>query len=658
MNQMNLPPRQKMRALFWLGFFCWLATVATAGVYVWSFRTMRWPPDYRWMLATLGAAIVFGTLCVLVGAFNFLRGPRRIAAIAGLFFGSLPIVLIGLAFGELYWRATTRQNIERGILVDPMAYLASDVGDGEVALRKLRRTAGQYCILIDDGKHKDPSAVISKMDAHITAMSDILGVRPKKVAYWVRHPLLGDRGRSMMGWAVCDQVTNGTEDELNYLDKHEMAHAVMSLTCSPESNPATILGEGWAETQSRDVVEMCQALVVNRQNDPDFPTWQEMIRPEWYSRSFGAVYAWGGPVVAFLLEKHGGTTFHKLYNETRHATFEADFLRVYGKSWKDMESDFEDWLVAKVPDAIAAAQKPTTDKPLDERITLADEVTKADWETMWSTAKGLHEARVKPSRGSGLRAMTEAKDDSGQTIRTTLQQWRIFYSDDESLFARETISGSDARGITPEKSITASRVATETRRSGCLVTARSEKENLRKSIRYLWIESWCAGNLFQTLELLTGPTGSLTIDSLSEDFETRMWTLKATGQSASETPFSLEATIDSGKGWRCVQLNRREGTTSTNQSFTLRPLNGDWVTSEVSTRVTVDGKEGPAFITKLTSLSDRDILSLRDEIMSIPVKSCENGLEVPVWLQLLRYTGGVWAAIGILFGMFIKLFRI
>ena len=658
MNQSNLPSRKKMRVLFWLGFLCWLAAASTVGVYVWSWRTMRWPPDYRWILATLGAAIAFGVLCILVGALNFLRGPRRIAAITGLFFGSLPVVLVVFLFGELYWRATTRQNLERGMLIDPVAYLASDLGDCETVWRKLRRTSGQSCVLMDDGKHDDPSVVVEKMDAHITKMSDVLGIRPKKVAYWVRHPLLGDRGRSLVGWAVCDKVVDGTDNDLNYLDKHEMAHAVISLTCSPESNPAAVLSEGWAESQSQDVLDGCRTLADRRRDDPDFPTWQEIVEPMWYSRSFGPVYVWGGPAVSFLLEKFGGPTFQKLYNEARHSTFEADFLRVYGKSWNDMEPDFETWLAAKVPDAVTTEKAKTIDKTIDDRITVGSEVAKSDWDNFWSNVREKHEARIKPSIRSGLRVMSEAKDGSGQTIRTTLNQWRVFYSEGESLFARETISGSEARGITPDKAISASRTASETRRSGCLVTARSEKETLRQSIRNLWIESWCVGDLVQSFEELTGTNGNLTIDSLNEDFETRTWTLKASGQAASDVSFSLEAKIDSQKGWRCVQLNRQTGDSFTNQTFTLRPLNDDWVPSELTSTTTIDAKEGPHVITKFASLTDRDILSLRDEIMSIPIKPCENGLEVPVWLQIVRYTSGVWAAIGILFGMSVKLFRI
>lgn len=657
MDKPSLPTLQKMRVTFWLGVSTWLFAFLTLGVYIWSSKSMRWPPDFRIMLVTFALMILLAVITAGFGIFHFFRGPRRVAALAAILFGALPAVAIGCFFAELYWRATNRKAIDRNMAVESIAYLASDIADFEATLRGLRRVVGPKCTLIDDGQLAETDALMAEMNQHIDSMCSVLGVQHTKQAYWVRHPLLGDRGRSIIGWAVCDHRPAESAATLDYLDKHEMAHAVISLACPPTANPPSVLVEGWAETQSNDTLTSCNALVENRKNDPNFPTLAEIISPTWYTRSFGPVYPLGGAFVSFLIEKHGGPAFFKLYSETSPESFEQDFQNVYRQSWASVESDFEAWLATKVPSQSDEAAKANDLVTLESRIKLASGVNETDWQTLWNAAKEAHAIRSNSEGNAiGLRVGHESQKATEKSEDGFHADIRVFMSDKEAMFVQEDRYGSEALFANAQMGMRGGRSSKDNRRSGCLVQSRSERESIRDSVKAHRDHMLLAGDLVYLLGRSI-PTATITIESLTEDFGTRTWDIVASLQAGEETS-NLKLKVDPQVGWQCTSYRSTSQDKATDIRFQFVQHKNDWLLNQQKIEYTENDVLEWTSSNAIKLLSDREIVSLRDELLSIPIKPCENGQEVPIWLVLVRYGLASWAGLGSMLALSVKLFRI
>ena len=106
---------------------------------------------------------------------------------------------------------------------------------------------------------------------------------------WVRGPLFGLEGKA--AFSVCMGSRPGeaeaSADGLSTLDRHEVAHCVITSLNSPESDPPAVLVEGWAEAnQGTDPTE--QAFRVwDWRTRGDELTLRELTGSDWYWRHRG-----------------------------------------------------------------------------------------------------------------------------------------------------------------------------------------------------------------------------------------------------------------------------------------------------------------------------------------------------------------------------------
>ena len=248
--------------------------------------------------------------------------------------------------------------------------------DVEASLFYSRRVLGKHVELIDDGNTPNATELVREMDDHIKAMSDLLGqpVPPGRSA-WVRGTLLAFDGRALGSWAICDTQNA----ELDYLDRHEVAHTQIFRLCGPDNDPSLLLAEGWAEYQSEPTADMIRSLK-NAADRGDQSSLMDLVSPEYYDRPIGAMYSHGGPLVAYLIQHYGAETFFKLYRDVRPPTFLADSQRILGDSWESVETGFWHWLDAE------AERQGLVDEPSSSiapgTITLSDAVNPEDWQTV------------------------------------------------------------------------------------------------------------------------------------------------------------------------------------------------------------------------------------------------------------------------------------
>ncbi len=235
-------------------------------------------------------------------------------------------------------------------------------------------------MLIDDGERCEPEKLLAHMDEHMEQMAAHLQVSvPVTPMRWVRGSLVGQHGRAFWNCGICNETDLPTE--LTTLDRHEMAHVLITMTSDKEQNPPAVLAEGWAESQSRDRADLILALV-DKYNQGEQYTLQELIGPDWYNRSAGPAYHHGGPLVIYLMEHYGPEKFLSLYHGVRPATFLADCERILGDSWEVVEERFWKWLDQEATAALAALaehQGIVEKQQAAKNVELAESVDPAQW---------------------------------------------------------------------------------------------------------------------------------------------------------------------------------------------------------------------------------------------------------------------------------------
>ena len=368
------------RALRRFAIATWAAAALLIALFTLFWRMAYAPPHACWAIATTGAVVLTGVLTVVVGLWQFIKGPRRTLTAAAVLLGTTPIVWFAMFVLKLYLETITRAPTTFNTPVRIVAFWAESIGDVEARWRYPRWTYGQHVILLDDNRAPEPAKLVAQMDEHIEQMAARLHAQvPAGKSRWVRGPLLGMHGNAAISWAICDADQDSAE--LTRLDRHEMAHVVITALGSVDQDPPMLLCEGWAETQSKDRNEMILALHQKAETGPVYSL-QELVEPDWYVRSDGPAYDHGGPLVVYLMEHYGTERFMNLYHGVRHSTFAADCERILGDKWDVVEANFWKWVsseASKIKPERAA--QPVVIEPQKD-VTFAKSVDRHDWQTI------------------------------------------------------------------------------------------------------------------------------------------------------------------------------------------------------------------------------------------------------------------------------------
>lgn len=349
------------------------------------------PPHGLFALLTTGAVVLAAGLTVVVGIRKLISGPNRALVAAIMLLGTTPVIWFAMHLLSLYLATMNREASRIGPLVRTTGFWAASIGDAEARWKYPRWTYGKHVVLHDDGRSADPTKLVARMDKHFEQMAAPLHTKPPtRKANWVRGPLIGLHNHAALNWAICDGDLNSTE--LKHLDRHEAAHVFITLLGSVDQDPPMLLCEGWAESQSRDRDEMILELADMPLNDEDYSL-QELVKPDWYGRSYGPAYSHGGPLVIFLMEHYGPEKFLSLYHGVRRDTFLADCERILGDSWLTVEKQFWDWLAKESKKLLAERERQNLDaRRTLEDVQLADSVKPEDWRAI---VDGYRAARAK-----------------------------------------------------------------------------------------------------------------------------------------------------------------------------------------------------------------------------------------------------------------------
>jgi len=92
-------------------------------------------------------------------------------------------------------------------------------------------------------------------ERHVARPEVLTGMRLRSKIYWVRGLLLGRGRMACRGLALGSDRSPNDWDTADHpdrlsVDRHELAHAVLHQRLAPDSDPPTLLSEGWAESQA------------------------------------------------------------------------------------------------------------------------------------------------------------------------------------------------------------------------------------------------------------------------------------------------------------------------------------------------------------------------------------------------------------------------
>jgi hypothetical protein len=388
-----------VRRIAILAFSVWIATFVSIGLFTLFWRIGYFRPHVLWGILSLAATFVPLAWLVPSALWRGVRGPCRLRAIGWLLVGVTPLVWIGAYVTQLVVDVHTRTPREPNALVRVTAVWASTIFDIEARWRYPSWTRGRHAVLIDDGRAESPEKLVAEMDRHIEAMADLLGQAvPNDEFLWVRGSIFGFNGRAIHLWAICAPASDPAE--IVYVDRHEVAHTLITALCGPDQDPPCLFAEGWAESRSTDRGDQILRLARARKDGRALPL-QELVAPAEYHR-MGPDWAYweGGPLVHYLIERYGPKTFFRLYSGVRCDTFQDDCRAILGDSWETVDEGFWKWVESEAG-KLAQSRPKRSAATTTGSVEFAKSVNPADWQALVAAYReGTKDFRPFPSNAA------------------------------------------------------------------------------------------------------------------------------------------------------------------------------------------------------------------------------------------------------------------
>jgi hypothetical protein len=299
--------------------------------------------------AALGVAA--GVSALLRGGRRVVTGPGRWAGLAWALLGVTPLLLwaalVVYMFHEQAERYLPNNDVHK---VGRMA--AINLLEGHAWLLYPHRIETDRIVMYYGDGVADPAGDAATMDAHLARLEGVLGVRQREKITLVRGPSLGLHGMSIHSVAL-----GSDRGAASWVDRHEAAHSFMFQFSRPDSEPPMLLLEGWAMAVDGHPEPLKMAALACR---GDAKTCLgRILAPDAYHRGNYDAYYVGGALVDYLLRRYGPERFLEFYNTCHPESYEADFERVYGVRFADMEAAFwQDMEGTGKPAEAPADQKP------------------------------------------------------------------------------------------------------------------------------------------------------------------------------------------------------------------------------------------------------------------------------------------------------------
>ncbi len=316
----------------WLGALG-LATALTASG-IWNAN-----PVFGVGLSVLMFAAGLGL--VIAAIVRLIRGPRRDRALAGLLVGTAPFWFLA---GHILMamRPAFDRHVLPGWATKVFSPLARPLVDLEARWFYPERTRGKWVTMVG-APAEDARAQVTAMDRHVEAALARLGQSATWPIVWYRGPIFGLRSCAIYDTAIGTDVgwhLQRGADGLTDMDRHEVAHCVITRNWTARSDPPRVLMEGWAQANQGTSAEELACTAWDDREKGQSLTLRQLVAPDWYWYSGPAAYNQGAPLVNYLLRVYGPERFLKLYTTWQQATFEADCRATLGIGLDELDAAY------------------------------------------------------------------------------------------------------------------------------------------------------------------------------------------------------------------------------------------------------------------------------------------------------------------------------
>ena len=318
----------------------WLAWLGLGGLSCALTLGQVWNPNPILPVGLLVVMLGAGVGLAVGAGVRLVRGPRRSQALASLLLGTAPLwFLVGHVL--LAMRPGFDRHVPPGWPSKILFPLARPLADLEARWFYPERTPGKWVTMVG-ARAKDARAQVAAMDRHVDALLARLDQPATWPIVWYRGSLLGLKVCAIYDMALGSEVGRfppGADGLVN-MDRHEVAHCVITRNYTARSDPPTVLTEGWAQAnQGMPPEEVAQTAWDDHTSGRSF-TLRQLVALDWYWYSGSAAYHQGAPLVNYLLRVYGPGRFVKLFATCQQATFEADLRANLGVGIDELDAAY------------------------------------------------------------------------------------------------------------------------------------------------------------------------------------------------------------------------------------------------------------------------------------------------------------------------------
>jgi hypothetical protein len=355
--------------LFRLTITAWSAWLFTLVAMIWLSYARVMHPSFLYIAIPLAVCVISSLVVFCGGIWRVIRGQTRLKYLNITLFGILPTLWMAAYIQYLYDFACGR-NHRPNFLLKPAYSMTSLLAEPFVRIRYPCRHEGERFVMWSDSPEKDEKKMAA-MDKHIQALEKSLGEKSDYKVYWIRGPVWGVGGRYGFGWSLGSESNSPADvgDDLNYIDRHEVAHFVLDQLLPCDNDVPSVFLEGWAEFNSGKRIETTYKTSWLANRDGELFSLRKLTSPQWYHSAETPMYIQGSVLVDYILRQFGHKKFLELCKTCTEATFAEDVQRVFGLSLDELDKAFKADL----------AKQDSPDKRFLISQKLADGVDPAEW---------------------------------------------------------------------------------------------------------------------------------------------------------------------------------------------------------------------------------------------------------------------------------------
>lgn len=342
----------RIRFLRWCALLAWSGFVLSVALLWIQHRVGVMHPQIIAFISLLLITFLSGFIGLVAGMWR----PRSARALWA-FVAFIP-VLLWTTLAILVLRCVILgQAWPKNVVFDIAGVASATVMEGQAALAYPYRLESDRLVMFYDDRVSNPQADIDEMERHVADLEAKTGAPLRAKIHWVRGEIFGRRNMAIRGLTLGSSASPANWETADHplgvsVDRHELAHAVIHQFQPGESDPPTLLIEGWAEALSGTTKQKRAEFALHSRSYWRERTtgWEqqsyllELTGPDWYRKIDGPVYNVGGALADFILEKYGAERFLGFYCACRPDRFPLECEAQLGVEFAGFERGFWDFV--------------------------------------------------------------------------------------------------------------------------------------------------------------------------------------------------------------------------------------------------------------------------------------------------------------------------